>query len=241
MKLLAAVLMVFAVPAALAEVYVEKDRMYTGSDGTIHVVGEVRNGLDVPLGQILLSATIHDTHGNIIGTGQAWSLVNTLMPDMKTPFDVVISKNQAGQVSEHTLDVQYMVLLPKSQVIDITDSSVERSIQGDLYIAGKVVNRGDATANMISVSATIYNKEGSVATVARSHAVPDYLRSGHEGAFVVSIPERDQTDGMSGYALVAESEEYAAVPEFPLGASAVIVVSVAAYALFSRQSAVLYR
>jgi len=36
------------------------------------------------------------------------------------------------------------------------------------------------------------------------------------------------------YTIVAESDEYAAVPEFPLGSGALLIISVSSYVVFSR-------
>lgn len=225
-----------AAPLAWAEVAVQNDRMYTGSDGSLHIVGEVQNDLGAPLGQIRLMATIYDGHDNIISMADGWSLVNTVMPGMRGPFDLVVTDPAARQAVDYTIEADYLVLAPKSQVIDVTSAELERSGQGDLFITGTVANRGETTANMVSIVATLYDRNGDVATVARTQAEPDYLRSNHEGAFVVPLPEKDQTVDISGYMLVAESEEYAAVPEFPIGSSLVLAASAAGYILLSRYS-----
>ena len=238
MKLLALTIVVAlaAAPLAWAEVAVQNDRMYTGSDGSLHIVGEVQNDLGAPLGQIRLMATIYDDHDNIISTADGWSLVNTLMPGMRGPFDLVVTDSAARHAAGYTIEADYLVLAPKSQVIDVTSAELERSGQGDLFITGTVANRGETTANMVSIVATLYDRNGNVATVARSQSEPDYLRANHEGAFVVPLPEKDQTADISGYMLVAESEEYAAVPEFPIGSSLVLAASAAGYILLSRYS-----
>lgn len=225
-----------AAPLAWAEVTVQNDRMYTGSDGSLHIVGEVQNDLGAPLGQIRLMATIYDGQGNAIATTDGWSLVNTVMPGMRGPFDLVMAEPAARQAADYAIEADYLVLAPKSQVIDVTSVELERNGQGDLFITGTVANHGETTANMVSIVATLYDRNGDVATVARAQPEPDYLRANHEGAFVVPLPEKDQTDNISGYVLVAESEEYAAVPEFSFGPSIILAVSAAGYILLARYS-----
>ena len=221
-------------PMVWADVTVQNDRMYTGHDGSLHIVGEVRNGLDAPLGRVSIEATIYDIHGNALLTTEGRSLVNMIMPDMRGPFDIVIYEPGMGNVADYSLQTEYFIHAPKSQVIDVTTAELKRSSQGDLFITGTVTNRGEITANMVSVVATIYDRDGNVATVARAHSEPDYLRAEHQGAFVVPIPEKDQTLEISHYLLVAESEEYAAVPEFPLSTSLILAVSAAGYIILSR-------
>ena len=227
--------------SAWADVYVQKDRMYVGSDDSLHVVGEVYNGLAAPLSQVTVDVQIYDEHGETVATGSGWSLVNTVMPGMLGPFDIVITGADAGRAHDYTATIDYMVRPPKSQVIDVTSATLERSSQGDLFITGMVVNHGQTTANMISIVATIYDMDGNVATVARAHQEPDYLRADHQGAFVVPVPERDQTREVAAYTLVAESEEYAAVPEFPLGSTLVMAASAAGYVLLTRNSILIGR
>ncbi len=236
LPVLALMVMLAAAPLAWAEVAVQNDRMYTGSDGSLHIVGEVQNDLGAPLGQIRLTATIYDGQGNVIATTDGWSLVNTVMPGMRGPFDLVMAEPAARQAADYTIETDYLVLAPKSQVMDVTSVELERSGQGDLFITGTVANHGETTANMISIVATLYDRNGDVATVARAQPEPDYLRANHEGVFVVPLPEKDQTADISGYMLVAESEEYAAVPEFPIGSSLVLAASAAGYILLSRYS-----
>ena len=239
--ILATAALVTSAHAAWADVYVQNDRMYVGNDGSLHVVGEVYNGLAAPLGQITVDVSVYDGYGAEVTTGSGWSLVNTVMPGMLGPFDIVITGADALSAQDYAATIDYVVRPPKSQVIDVTAATLERSSQGDLFITGTVVNRGEATANMISIVATIYDMDGNVATVARTHPEPGYLRADHQGAFVVPVPERDQTREVAGYSLVAESEEYAAVPEFPLGSTVVMAVSAVAYVLLTRNSVIIGR
>lgn len=237
--ILATAALAAAAHTAWADVYVQNDRMYVGSDGSLHVVGEVYNGLTAPLGQITVDVRVYDGYGEAVATGSGWSLVNTVMPGMLGPFDIVITGADVLRAQDYTATIDYAVRSPKSQVIDVTSATLERSSQGDLFITGTVVNRGQATANMIAIVATIYDTDGNVATVARTHPEPGYLRADHQGAFVVPVPERDQTREVAGYSLVAESEEYAAVPEFPLGSTVVMAVSAVAYVLLTRNSVII--
>jgi hypothetical protein len=96
-------------------------------------------------------------------------------------------------------------------------------------ITGTVINRGDITANTVAVIATLYDKEGNVAAVSRIHPEPDYLRANDHAFFVIAIPDKIQTNGVNDYTLVAESEEYAAVPEFPVGTLVLLVGTLSAY------------
>ena len=225
-----------AAPLAFGEVYVQNDRQYVGDDGSLHVVGEIRNDLQAPVSQMAVSVTLLDESGDPIATEETRSLVNTVMPGMTSPFDLIVTGSMADQVRSYSLDIDYRVAPPKSQVIDITSSKLSRDSHDNLMITGIVTNRGEITANTVSVVATLYDDNGDVAAVARVNPEPDYLRAEGDAFFLVSVPDKMQTSGVSKYALVAESEEYAAVPEFSMGITALLAVMLLGCIVASRYS-----
>lgn len=221
---------------SFAEVSIQNDQIYSGDDGAIHIVGEIRNDLEMPLNQISVHATLFDKNNNIIGIKETNSLVNIIMPQMKGPFDFILTDSESKKAKTYSLEIEYKVSAPKNQVIDITSSDMSRDSLNNLMITGTVTNRGEITANTIAVIATLYDKEGNVAAVSRVHPEPDYLRIDDETFFLVTIPDKSQTFDIEDYSLVAESEEYAAVPEFPIGTLALLGGSLSAYIGITRFS-----
>jgi hypothetical protein len=86
------------------------------------------------------------------------------------------------------------------------------------------------------VIATLYDKEGNVAAVSRVHPEPDYLGVDDYAFFLLAIPDKIQTIEINDYTLIAESEEYAAVPEFPVGTLVLLVGALSAYIGITRYS-----
>jgi len=234
--LLLVIPLIFGITSAWAEVSIQNDQQYVGSDGSLHIVGEIHNQLDVPLNQIDVYVTLY-SENEIVDTVRTSSLVNTIMPGMKGPFDLVITGQKAQMIDDYSVYVDYKVSIPKSQVIDITSSDISRDKFDNLMITGTVANNGEITANAISIVATLYDREGNVAAVSKSLARPDYLRSNDEVFFLVPVTDKLQTIGVVDYTLVAESEEYAAAPEFPLGTLLLLGGSVSAYVILTRYSA----
>jgi len=97
-----------------------------------------------------------------------------------------------------------------------------------------LVNQGEITANMINVIATLYDRDGDVVTVSSVKMQPDFLRSGDSNFFIIPIYEKYQLIHAVDYTLIAESDEYTVVPEFPLGSGALLIASVSAYIILSR-------
>ncbi len=233
--LLLVIPLIFGISSAWAEVSILNDQHYIASDGSLHIVGEIQNDLEVPLNQIDVHATLY-SENEIVDTIRTSSLVNTIMPGMKGPFDLVITGQKAQMIDDYSIELDYKVSSPKSQVIDVTSSDISRDKFDNLVITGTVTNNGEITANAISIVATLYDKEGNVAAVSKSLAKPDYLRSNDEVFFLVPVTDKSQTTNVVDYTLVAESEEYAAAPEFPLGTLLLLGGSVSAYVILTRYS-----
>lgn len=221
--------------SAWAEVTIQNDQMYFGEDGSLHIVGEIHNNFNAPLNQIELQASLF-SNGVLIDSVNSKSLLNTIMPEMKGPFDFTIIDDKAKHVDEYSLDIIYKISEPKGQLIDITESNFERDNFDNVIISGTVVNRGDITANTILVIATLYDTEGNVAGVSKTHVEPDYLRADDETFFFVQIPDKSQINPIVDYSIVAQSEEYTAVPEFPFGSMILLASSVSAYLILTRYS-----
>ena len=238
MRVLLVMAMILAggMPLAFGEVYIQNDRQYIGDDGSLHIVGEIRNDLQFPLNQMTVHITLLDESGSPIATEETGSLVNIVMPGMMSPFDLILTGSIAGEAQSYLLDLDYRVAPPRNQVIDITRSEISRDIHDNLMITGIVTNRGEITANTVAVIATLYDDNGDVAAVSRVNPEPDYLRADGNMFFLVSVPDKIQTSDVSRYALVAESEEYAAVPEFPVGVTVLLVTALSACIIATRYS-----
>lgn len=225
------ILLIFAIPDVWAQVNIENDQYYIGNDGIIHIVGEVLNDSDKPLNQVNVVATIY-SGDSIVHQTNSETLTNVIMPGMKGVFDIVIAENIDG-IDRYILDLDYKITNPKSQVIEITSSELRFTQFDNIIIKGTVVNNGDITANMVKVIGTLYDRDGNVVAVSQIIVEPDYIRANDESFFLITVPSGIQAD-IVDYSLVAESEEYTAVPEFPLGSGALLIVSLSAYIILTK-------
>ena len=208
------------IPDVWAQVNIENDQYYVDNDSTIHIVGEVLNDSDKPLNQVNVFATIY-SGDSIIHQTNSETLTNVIMPGMKGVFDIIVTENIDG-IDRYVLDLDYKITNPKSQVIEITSSELRFAQFDNIVIKGTVANNGDITANMVKVIGTLYDRDGNVVAVSQIIIEPDYIRANDESFFLITVPSVIQTD-IVDYSLVAESEEYTAVPEFPLGSGALLI------------------
>ena len=223
-------------PFAFADVYIQNDQQYIGDDGAVHIVGEIVNNLGIPLNQIHVKIDLFDENEQLIQSKETNSLVNTIMPGMKGPFDLILTNSEAKNAKSYSMELSFQSSPPKSQVIDITESELTRDNHNNLMITGTVVNNGKITANMVSVIATLYDKQGNVAAVSKVNPEPDYLRAEDSAFFLLSVPDKIQTEEINEYTLIAESEEFAAVPEFPIGTAILLILTLSAYIGITRYS-----
>lgn len=226
------ILLIFAVPDVWAQIYIDNEHQYIGNDGVMHIVGEIINDSDKPLNQVSVSATLYSGN-DIVHQTSSEALTNLIMPGMKGIFDIMIFES-VGQTDHYVLDLDYKITQPKSQVIEITSSELTRGPLDNTTIQGTVVNNGDATANMVKITAALYDRHGNVIAVSQDRMEPDYLRASGESFFIVTIQDKLQANKAVDYSVIAESEEYTAVPEFPLGSGALLIASLSAYIVITK-------
>ena len=233
------ILLVFAIPNALADVYIDNDHRYLGDDGITHVVGEIINETDKPINQVEVNAVFY-SNNNSVYQASTENLTSIIMPGMNGVFDLMITAD-ISNTDHYTLDVDFKITQPKDQVIEITSSEFTYGPVNNLVIQGTVANNGEITANMVKVVATLYDRNGDVVAVSQTNTKPDYLRASDESFFLIPIMDKTRTNEIVDYSLIAESEEYTAVPEFPLGSGLLLVSSLSAYIALTKNPSVITR
>ena len=235
------ILLVFVIPSAFADhhlgVYIDNEHEYVGNDGMLHIVGEIINESNKPINQVEVNAVFyHD--GNAVYHTSTENLTSIIMPEMKGAFDLTVIE-YIGDIDHYTLDLSFKIAQPKEQVIEITSSEFTQGPVDNISIQGTVANNGEITANMVKVIATLYDRDGNVVAISQTNTKPDYLRANDESFFVIPIMDKTQADVIVDYSLLAESEEYTAVPEFPLGSGVLLVASLSAYIALTKNPSVI--
>ena len=233
-KLLCLLPLLLISQAAYAEVVIQNDQKYIDNDGLLHIVGEIENNTSAPLNQIKISALLIDGDGNEIKKIVGETVSNVVMPETKGAFDILIKNVRGDSINDYELNLDYTLAAPKNQVIEISSTELTKDIHNNTVITGILENKGELTANMIRVVATLYDRDGNVVTVSETYTKPDFLRAGDNSNFIIPFHEKSQSIHAVEYSVTAESDEYVAVPEFPLGTGVLLIISVSSYILFSR-------
>ena len=233
-KLLFLIPLFLIAPIAYGEVSIQNDQKYVDSDGLLHIVGEIENNTSTPLNQIKISAILLDNNGNEVKSVVGETVSNIIMPEMKGAFDILMKSVSSESIDDYELNLDYRMAAPKNQVIEISSTTLTKDTSNNTVITGMLENKGDITANMIRVVATLYDRDGNVVTVSESYTKPDFVRAGDNSNFIIPIHEKSQSIHAVDYSISAESDEYVVVPEFPLGTGLLLIVSVSSYILFSK-------
>lgn len=224
-----------AFSSAWAQVAIINDQQYVGEDGTFHIVGEIENNSSVPLNQVVVTATFYDINNKILDTVNTDSILETIMPEKKGPFDLIFANNIVSQIYRYSLNIEYKPTDHKTESLEILSSNAKLDMLDNFIISGTVTNHDQRTANTIVVIATLYDKDGKVLATSKTYTEPEYLKGGGIISFLVSISDKSQSRKATDYSLMVESEEYTAVPEFPLGSGIILSLSVIAYVMLTKR------
>ena len=226
-------------PNAWAQVSIINDQQYIGEDGVFHIVGEIQNDASVPLNQIVVTATFYSEDAQTLGTMSAYSILETILPQKKGPFDLIFFGKDIPLIDHYSLDIKFKPTDYKAESLEIVSVHDRRDMVDNFIISGKVANHDYRTANTVMVIATLYDDDGKVVAAARAYTEPQYLRGGEEAPFLVSVTDKSQSRKARDYSLTVESEEYTVIPEFPLDSGVMLAFSVFSYLLFTKKSAVI--
>jgi len=224
-----------AFSSSSAQVTIINDQQYVSEDGTFHIVGEIENNSSVPLNQVVVTATFYDINNKILDTTRTDSILETIMPGKKGPFDLIFTNNMVSQIYRYSLNIEYKPTDHKSESLEILSSNAKLDMLDNFIISGTVTNHDQKTANTIVVIATLYDREGRVVATSKTYTEPEYLKAGGITPFLVAVSDKSQSRKAADYSLMVESEEYTAVPEFPLGSGIILLLSVIAYVMLTKR------
>src|SRR5574342_852819 len=207
MKLLVIIIvsLSFVFFSASAQVSIINDQQYVNEDGTLQIVGEIANNNPVALNQIVVTATFYDIHDKILGRMTTDSILDTIMPGKKSPFDLISTDNIIPQIYRYSLNTEYKPAEFKTESLEILSSNAKRDMLDNFIISGTVTNHDQKTANTIVVIATLYDKDGRVVATSKTYTQPDYLKAGGITPFLVSMFDKTQSLKATDYSLMLES------------------------------------
>jgi hypothetical protein len=194
-------------------------RGYINEWGCPTLVGEVKNGGNFSMTDILLTASFYCSSGKLIGAKEDISAVTSsyteieiLAPGEISPFKILLSIEELSQLENFDIDKleKYKVVgdyrITDEELykrLEISQSFGEFDIDTDqYYVTGTVKNIGNETAEQIRVVGTFYDDETRIIEVAHT-SLDDSLLPGEEAHFEITVPDETISQRIETYDILA--------------------------------------
>jgi hypothetical protein len=200
---------------------IQKTSSHIDENNIIHVYGLVKNTSNKAFKDIVVKASFYKSSGQMINEYQRSTDLRTINPGETSPFEILyIDTKTANDVKNYTLSASGEEAQTKTRALRIvSNSSKLDTILGIYYIRGRVVNEGSEGTTNSMIIAPLYDKNGDVILVGRAQTEPVNISSHSEAAFDLPVTAAPQIFRVKGYSLLADSDQFVTIPEFPLLAS----------------------
>ncbi len=157
------------------------------ADGTLTIVGEVRNDSQLDVGHTTVTATFYGDNGQIIGEVSGQTMLQTLPPGVRSPF--VITLPRPTGVSNYSLRATGRPIPPATTNAELVVVNTRRfeDTTGFYHVAGVVENTGPRKVEQARVIVTLYDRGGRVINVGFAYPRPSSLLPGTRADFDVAF------------------------------------------------------
>ena len=200
---------------------IQKTSSHIDENNIIHVYGLVKNTSNKAFKNIVVKASFYNSSGQMINEFQRSTDLRTINPGETSPFEILyLDSKTVNDVKNYTLSASGEEAQTKARGLRIvSNSSKLDTILGIYYIRGRVVNEGSEGTTNSMIIAPLYDKNGDVILVGRAQTEPVNISSHSEAAFDLPVTAAPQIFRVKGYSLLADSDQFVTIPEFPLLAS----------------------
>jgi hypothetical protein len=200
---------------------IQKTSSHIDENNIIHIYGLVKNTSDRAFKNVVVKASFYDSSGQMINEFQRSTDLRTINPGETSSFEILyLDTKTVNDVKNYTLSASGEEAQTKARALRIvSNSSKLDTILGIYYIRGRVVNEGSEGTTNSMIIAPLYDKNGDVILVGRAQTEPVNISSHSEAAFDLPVTAAPQTFRVKGYSLLADSDQFVTIPEFPLLAS----------------------
>jgi hypothetical protein len=200
---------------------------YLDSSGNYRVVGEVQNVGSQAVNFVQVTATFYDSHSIVIDSRFDLTMLYVILVGRKSPFEIaLLDVADSARVSHYSLSVTYLETTKIPMKLEITSYSNYTDAEGNMHVVGNLKNLGDETLVNAKVVATYYDASSVVVAVALIGFDPELtgdINPSQTVPFEI-ILDKARAQYVQTYALIAESNQYAMIPEFPTGIMQLILM-----------------
>jgi hypothetical protein len=180
----------------------------------MHVYGEIVNTSNSSLANITAKGSFYDNNGKLLNEYQRACELPTVNPGGICPFEILyIDTKTTKIVKDFRLSAMGTPTAKgKPNALKAFSDSSRLDISGFYYINGGISNEGSEIATLITVIATLYDKDGKVIALGRALAEPVSISPDNRASFGIAVTEKKQTYKTNSYSLVAYSDQYLSLP-----------------------------
>lgn len=179
-------------------------RGYIDTSDIYHVVGEVKNTGDQPLGYVTVSVVFYNEEGDVVATDEVLTRIHVLLPGRIVPFDATTF---VTEVHNYELSAVAQVVKAKPQSLRLNSNISYTDNLGLYHVVGKINNDSNKQSTFTNVVATFYDENGVIVATERDLTEPINIPSGESGEFKITI-HRDLASKVASYSIDAESDEF---------------------------------
>jgi len=181
---------------------------YVDSLGYCHVVGEVKNNSSNNLDFVQLTATFYNSSNTVVGTDFTFTLIDTLVPNQKSPFEITeLDTAISAQIDHYSLAVADSTVtgVAPYRGFTILSQSSSKDVLGYYRVVGEVKNTGTQAATFVMVVGAFYDSTGGVIAAEFTFTNPSDLAAGQTAPFEIIVLNETQSDKISSYGLQVQS------------------------------------
>ena len=204
----------------------QKTSSYKDGNNIMHVYGLLRNIANKAFKNVIVKASFYDSGSRLLNDFQRSADLRTINPGEISPFEILyIDTRTVNYVKNYTLSASGEETQIKTRALRIvSNSSKIDTILGIYYIRGRVLNEGSEGTTNSMIIAPLYDKNRNVILVGRAQTEPVNISSHSQAAFDLPVTAAPQIFKVKRYSLLADSDQYVTIPEFPLAPSSLFSI-----------------
>jgi hypothetical protein len=156
-------------------------------DGTLIIVGEVRNDTHLDVGQATVTATFYGTEGQVIGEANGPTILSVLRPGVRSPFVITLPRPVALENYSLRATGRPVDLLTGDAELNVINTRRFEDKTGFYHVAGVIENPGERRVEQARVVVTLYDRGGHVVNVGFAYPRPASLSPNDRADFDVSF------------------------------------------------------
>jgi hypothetical protein len=193
-----------------------QEAAYPDSLGFEHIIGVVKNTGDVWIQFVRITTVLYAQNGTILDALSNYTQPSKVPPAGITAFDN-IETNRANAKAVSRVESTVQAETSGAMEVDLTIMNPSGSLDslGFMEVVGTVKNNGTQPSTFTKIVGIFYDGSRNLTYVNSTFTSPDTIPPGAQYSFKLILSDKNQSSATKTVTLLAESDQYSSVPEFP--------------------------